>query len=83
MKLFKIEIFDKKLNRIISTTSDCIFIIYDSLESPYQSASNRIIIMSLASMDRKTSTFYCLIEFANNSLSIRAKDIKTVRLDAA
>ena len=66
----------------VSTTSDWIFIIYDSLESPCQAASNRTIFKSLALMDGKISTFYCLVNFANNSLSIGAKDLKTVQLDA-
>ena len=39
--------------------------------------------MSLALMDGKISTFYCLETFANNFLSINAKDIKIVRLDAS
>ena len=38
--------------------------------------------MSLASMDGKILTFYYLEIFANNFLSIDAKDIKIVRLDA-
>ena len=69
-------------NHDASTTSDWIFMLYDSLESPCQAASNRTIYMSLALMDGKILTFYCLETFANNFLSIDAKDIKIVRLDA-
>jgi hypothetical protein len=52
--------------------------IYDSLESPYHAASNRIISMYLALMDKKLLIFYCFETFANNFLSINAKGIKTV-----
>src|SRR5215204_206774 len=62
-------------NHNVSTSSDWIFIIYDSLESPCQGASNRTIFMSLASVDGMISTFYCLEIFANNFLSIDFKDI--------
>jgi len=46
MKFFKIEIFWQKLSRIISATSDSILMNYDLLESSYQVASSRSIIMS-------------------------------------
>jgi hypothetical protein len=67
----------------VSKSSDWIFIIYSSLESSCQAAFNRTIFMSLAQTDGKISKFYCLETFANMSLSIGAKNIKTVRLDAA
>ena len=56
--------------------------IYNSLELPRHAASNRTIYMSLAMMDGKIMTFYCLETFANNSLFINAKVIEIVRLDA-
>jgi len=40
-------------NGIISTTSDWIFIIYDTLELRYQAASDRTIFISLALMDKE------------------------------
>ena len=66
----------------VTSSSDWIFIIYDSLESSCRAASNRTVLMSLAQLDGKILTFYCLENFANNSLSIGAKNIKIVRLDA-
>ena len=56
--------------------------IYDSLESSYQGASNRTVFMFLALIDKKLLIFYCFETFANNFLSINAKGMKTVRLDA-
>ena len=53
MKLFKIVIFNKKLNHIISATSDLIFAVYGSLESPCRGASNRGIFMRLESIDKE------------------------------
>ena len=38
--------------------------------------------MSLALIDKKLLIFYCFEIFANNFLSINAKGMKTVRLDA-
>ena len=40
-------------NHDVSTSSDWIFVIYDSFESPYHAASNRTVFMSLALIDNE------------------------------
>ena len=41
-----------------------------------------MIFMTFSLMDGKLLAFYCLEIFANSFLSIDARDMKTVRLDA-
>ena len=66
----------------VSTISDWILMIYDSLDSSHQDASNRSVFMSLGSMDQKLFAFYCLETFAHNFCSIDPRDMKTLRLYA-
>ena len=47
----------------ISTTSDWIFMIKDSLDSSYQCASNRIIFMPLALIDKMLLAFIKFLLF--------------------
>ena len=56
--------------------------IYGSLDSPYQDASNRSIFMSLGSVDKKLFANVYKQQNANNFLSINPRDIKILRLDA-
>ena len=56
--------------------------IYGSLESSYQDASNRTIFMSFRSTDGKILAIYCLETFASNLIYINPKGMKIVRLDA-
>ncbi len=53
-----------------------------SLDSSWRCASNGSIFISLASIDGKLFTFYALETFANNFLSIDARDMKIPPFDA-
>ena len=66
----------------VLTTSDWNLMIYGSLDSSLQDASNRSILMSLGLIDGKILAIYCLKTFVNNFLFINPKDIKILRLDA-
>src|SRR6266487_4818792 len=66
----------------VSTISDWILMIYDSLDSSHQDASNLSVFMSLESMDQKLFAFYCLETFIHNFCSIDPGDMKTLRLYA-
>src|ERR1043166_5568472 len=67
----------------VSTTSDWNLMIYGSLDSSLQDASNRSIFMSLGLIDGKLLAIYCLKTFVNNFSFINPKDIKILRLDAS
>ena len=56
--------------------------IYGSLGSSLQDASNYSILMSLELIDGKILAIYCLKTFVNNFLFINPKDIKILRLVA-
>ena len=66
----------------VSTPSDHRKMNQSSLEPSWQGASNGGIYMSLALLDGKLFSFYCLEIFANNFLFIGPNDMKILQLDA-
>ena len=56
--------------------------IFGSLDSSLQDASNHSILIPLGLIDEKILAIYCLKTFVNNFPFINPKDIKILRLDA-
>ena len=67
----------------VSTTSDWNLMIYGSLDSSLQDASNRNILISLELIYGKILAIYCLKTFVNNFLFINPKNLKIPWLDAS
>ena len=63
IKFFQNLNFYKKLNHIISTTSDQNLMIYGSLDSSHQDASNRSIFMLFGPVDEKLLAFFGILLF--------------------
>src|SRR5438105_796997 len=67
----------------VLTTSDWNLMIYGSLDSSLQDASNHSILMPLELIDEKILAIYYLKTFVNNFLFINPKDMKILWLDAS
>ena len=75
--------FGMQKSQDVSPSINCRDMCYSSLDSSLQGALNDGHFMPLASLDGKLFTFKCFEIFANNSLSINARDIKRPPFDAS